>query len=253
MGDHHEHPAEHQGSGPPADGQGSGPSADDGATGPEHARAHVEPGGPFWLGHLGHALVRKASVSEMDNNCYLITCRRSGEQLLIDAADDAPRLAELVAAGSGRLTAVVTTHQHWDHHRALAAVVAEFAPRTAAGAADADALPVPPDVRLTHGDRISVGELLLDVIALRGHTPGSIALALTDGAGQVHLFTGDSLFPGGPGKTPDAEAFTSLMDDLEDRVFATYPDNTVVHPGHGDSTTIGAERPQLASWRARGW
>lgn len=215
--------------------------------------AHVEPGGPFWQDNLGHAMVRKASVSEMDNNCYLITCRRTGDQLLVDAAAEPDRLHELIAAGSGRLTTVVTTHQHWDHHRALAAVVETHAPRTAAGAPDAPALPVPPDVELTHGDRITVGEVLLDVIALRGHTPGSVALALDDGAGQAHLFTGDSLFPGGPGKTPDAEAFTSLMDDLEARVFDIYPDDTVVHPGHGDSTTLGAERPHLSEWRDRGW
>ena len=94
---------------------------------------------------------------------------------------------------------------------------------------------------------------MLDVIALRGHTPGSVALALDDGDGRVHLFTGDSLFPGGPGKTPDTEAFTSLMDDLEARVFDVYPDDTVVHPGHGDSTTLGAERPHLEEWRERGW
>ncbi len=215
--------------------------------------AHVEPGGPFWLSNLGHALVRKVSVSEMNNNCYLVTCRRTGDQLLVDAAAEPERLAELVSAGSGRLTTVVTTHQHWDHHRALEAVVAAHSPRTAAGAPDASALPVPPDVELTQGDRVSIGELVLDVIALRGHTPGSVALALTDGAGRAHLFTGDSLFPGGPGKTPDAEAFTSLMDDLEARVFDVYPDDTVVHPGHGDSTTLGAERPHLAEWRDRGW
>lgn len=215
--------------------------------------AHVEPGGPIWLDNLGHALVRKASVSEMNNNCYLITCRRTGDQLLVDAAAEPERLGEVVSSGSGRLTAVVTTHQHWDHHRALEAVVAAHSPRTFAGAPDAAALPVPPDVELTQGDRISVGELVLDVIALRGHTPGSVALALTDGAGRAHLFTGDSLFPGGPGKTPDAEAFASLMDDLEARVFDVYPDNTVVHPGHGDSTTLGVERPHLSEWRDRGW
>lgn len=216
-------------------------------------RAHVTPGGPFWLDHLGTAIVRKGSVSEMDNNAYLITCRRSGEQLLIDAAAEPDRLRDLVAAGSGQLDVLVTTHRHWDHHRALADLVQDYSPRTAAGEQDAGELPVAPDVTLDHGDRIAVGELSLDVIALRGHTPGSVALALTDGAGRVHLFTGDSLFPGGPGKTPDAAAFTSLMDDLESRVFDVYPDNTVVHPGHGDSTTIGAERPHLTAWRDRGW
>ncbi|WP_256842386.1 MBL fold metallo-hydrolase [Ornithinimicrobium cryptoxanthini] len=216
-------------------------------------RAHVEPGGPFWLDHLGTAIVRKGSVSEMDNNAYLITCRRGGEQLLIDAAAEPDRLRDLVAAGSGRLDVLVTTHRHWDHHRALGQMVEHYSPRTAAGEADAAELPVTPDVALDHGDQISVGDLTLDVVALRGHTPGSVALALTDGAGRVHLFTGDSLFPGGPGKTPDAAAFTSLMDDLESRVFDVYPDNTVVHPGHGDSTTIGAERPHLTTWRDRGW
>lgn len=219
----------------------------------DRSRAHVDPGGPSWVENLGTAMVRKASVSEMDNNAYLMTCRRSGQQLLVDAAAEPRRLRDLVAEGSGRLDAVVTTHQHWDHHRALAAIVEEFFPRTYAGAADAAALPVPPDVALAHGDRISVGELVLDVIALRGHTPGSVALALTDGAGRAHLFTGDSLFPGGPGRTVDAEAFSSLMADLEERVFGVYPDATIVHPGHGDSTTLGAERPHLPDWRARGW
>ena len=218
-----------------------------------HEKAHVEPGGPFWLDHLGTAIVRKCSVSEMDNNAYLISCRRTGAQLMIDAAAEPDRLRQLVAAGSGQLDVVVTTHGHWDHHRALEQVVAEFSPRTAAGAEDAEEIPVAPDVRLAHGDQVTVGALVLDVVALRGHTPGSIALALTDGAGRIHLFTGDSLFPGGPGRTTDADAFASLMGDLQARVFDVYPDTTVVHPGHGDSTTLGAERPQLAQWRERGW
>lgn len=219
----------------------------------EAHRAHVEPGGPSWVAMLGHAMLRKCSVAEMDNNAYLLTCRRTGAQLLIDAAADSQRLEALVAEGSGQLDLVVTTHQHWDHHRALPEIVEHFAVDSAAGAEDADALPVAPTTRLQHGDQLSVGQLRLDVIGLRGHTPGSVALAFTDGAGRVHLFTGDSLFPGGVGKTPDAAAFTSLLDDVEERIFDVYPDNTVVHPGHGDSTTLGAERPHLAQWRERGW
>jgi glyoxylase-like metal-dependent hydrolase (beta-lactamase superfamily II) len=214
---------------------------------------HVEPGGPVRLLHLGPALLRKRSVSAMDNNVYLVTCRRTGAQLLVDAADEPDLVADLVTSGSGRLDLVVTTHRHQDHHRALRAVVDRYRPRTAAGADDADALPVPPDHRLEHGDRLEVGALRLEVIALRGHTPGSVALALRDGAGRTHLFTGDSLFPGGPGRTWAAKDFTSLMDDLEARVFGSYPDATVVHPGHGDGTTLGRERPHLAEWRARGW
>lgn len=216
-------------------------------------RAHVEPGGPSWVTNLGTAMVRKASVSSMDNNAYLVTCRQTGEQLLVDAAADADRLDALVAEGSGQLDVVVTTHRHGDHHEALAEVVARHAPRTAAGADDADHLGVTPDVRLQHGDTVTVGHLALDVVALRGHTPGSVALSLADGGGRRHLFTGDSLFPGGPGRTLSPADFASLMDDLEERVFDVFGDDTVVHPGHGDSTTLGTERPHLAEWRARGW
>jgi glyoxylase-like metal-dependent hydrolase (beta-lactamase superfamily II) len=217
----------------------------------------VSVGGPSDVRELPDATIRKASVSAQDNNAYLITCRASGDQLLIDAADGAARLLELVAedpAGGGRLATVVTTHQHWDHHRALAAVVAETGARTGAGREDGPELPVPPDVALGQGDAVTVGRLELAVVHLRGHTPGSVALVLTSSDGTVHAFTGDSLFPGGVGNTRGvAEDFTSLMDDVEQRLFAVYPDGTWVYPGHGKDTTLGAERPQLPGWRARGW
>ena len=104
-----------------------------------------------------------------------------------------------------------------------------------------------------HGDEITVGAATLRVIHLRGHTPGSIALLYADPAGHPHLFTGDSLFPGGVGKTNTPETFASLIDDVEQRIFAELPDSTWVYPGHGNDTTLGAERPHLAEWRARGW
>jgi glyoxylase-like metal-dependent hydrolase (beta-lactamase superfamily II) len=197
--------------------------------------------------------IRKASVGTLDNNAYLLTCRATGAQLLIDAADDARRLRELVDEGTGDLDVIVTTHQHWDHHRALVEMSEWTSAATAAGAADADAIPVPPNVQLRDGDAVRVGEVELQVIALRGHTPGSIALLYTDPSDHPHLFTGDSLFPGGPGKTTSQKDFTSLMGDLEARVFDVLPDDTWVYPGHGRDTTLGAERPHLAEWRSRGW
>jgi glyoxylase-like metal-dependent hydrolase (beta-lactamase superfamily II) len=103
------------------------------------------------------------------------------------------------------------------------------------------------------GDEVTIGDGQLEVIGLVGHTPGSIALAFTGSDGVVHLFSGDSLFPGGPGKTSSPADFASLMTDLETKVFGRFDDRTVVHPGHGDGTTLGAERPHLAEWRARGW
>jgi glyoxylase-like metal-dependent hydrolase (beta-lactamase superfamily II) len=213
----------------------------------------VVPGGPSAVRTLDAVTIRKASVGSMDNNAYLLTCRSTGAQLMVDAADDAARLRALLDEGTGRLDVVLTTHGHWDHHRALAELTAQTGARTVAGAADADALPVVPDERLQHGDVVGVGDVSLEVIALRGHTPGSVALLYDDPNGSPHLFTGDSLFPGGPGRTTSPEEFASLMDDLEKRVFARLPDEAWIYPGHGKDTTLGAERAHLAEWRARGW
>jgi glyoxylase-like metal-dependent hydrolase (beta-lactamase superfamily II) len=214
----------------------------------------VQPGGPSDVRELGRATIRKMSVSDMHNNVYLVTCTATGEQLLVDAADDPERCLALVAEGTGHLDHLVTTHQHWDHVRALEAVAAATGATTYAGADDADGLPVPPDVRLSHGDVVTVGELELDVIHLRGHTPGSVALSWADPDGTAHLFTGDSLFPGGVGNTKRPEqSFESLYRDVVERVFATHDDRTWFYPGHGDDSTIGAERPHLEEWRDRGW
>jgi len=217
----------------------------------------VVPGGPSDVRRLPEAVIRKAAVAATENNCYLVTCRRTGRQLLVDAADDAPRLTALVAEGAedggAGLDLVVTTHQHWDHHRALAAVLSATGAASAAGRQDADALPVRPGRLLDHGDVVTVGDLSLEVAHLRGHTPGSVALVLRSTDGSVHAFTGDSLFPGGPGRTTSPQDFTSLMDDLEERIFGVLPDTTWIYPGHGKDSTLGAERPRLGEWRARGW
>jgi glyoxylase-like metal-dependent hydrolase (beta-lactamase superfamily II) len=121
--------------------------------------------------------------------------------------------------------------------------------------ADAADLPVPVDRTVEDGDTVTVGRHALEVVHLRGHTPGSIALVLRAGDGPgTHVFTGDSLFPGGVGNTQqDADRFASLVDDVEQRLFGALPDETWVYPGHGKDTTIGAERPHLPEWRARGW
>ena len=213
----------------------------------------VTTGGPTDRRSLPRLSIRKASVGGMANNVYLLTCRRTGKQLLIDAADDASRIMSLLDEGSGGLDAIVTTHQHWDHHRALAQVTELTKASTAAGDADADALPVIPGRRLVHGDTLTFGDITLGVIHLRGHTPGSVALVYSDPHGQAHIWTGDSLFPGGPGRTTTPQDFISLMSDLEERIFGKFADDTWIYPGHGPDTTLGAERPHLEEWRARGW
>jgi glyoxylase-like metal-dependent hydrolase (beta-lactamase superfamily II) len=212
----------------------------------------VTPGGPADVRELPAVTITKVSVGPMDNNAYLLTCRETGERLLIDAANDADTLLELI--GDGDLARVVTTHRHQDHWQALGAVVAATGARTAAGREDAPAIPVATDDLLDDGDDVQFGHLRLRAIHLVGHTPGSVALLLEDQDGSPHLFTGDCLFPGGPGATQgDAGRFTSLMDGLEEKVFGTLPDDTWVYPGHGKDTTLGAERGSVQEWRARGW
>ncbi|NLW99051.1 MAG: MBL fold metallo-hydrolase [Actinomycetales bacterium] len=214
----------------------------------------VTPGGPTEVRELSRLTIRKISVSAMHNNVYLLTCSATGAQLLIDAAHDPALIQTLIAEGTGRLDAIVTTHQHWDHTRALAEIAAATGARTYAGADDADALPVPPDVRLSDGDTVTFGEITLDVIHLRGHTPGSVALSYPDPDGHAHIFTGDSLFPGGVGNTKnEGQSFESLYADVTSRIFDRYDDDTWIYPGHGADTTLGVERPHLAEWRERGW
>ena len=193
----------------------------------------VRVGGPSDVRRLADAEIRKVAVGPMDNAAYLLTCRRTGAQLLVDAPAEPDRLLALVAAGADDADAIASATDH--------AVT----------------------VRLRHGDTVTVGDLVLDVVGLRGHTPGSVALALSEpsdarapGAvpGRVHLFTGDSLFPGGVGATGgDAARFAALLGDVTTRVFERFRDDTWVYPGHGDDTTLGAERPHLAAWAARGW
>ena len=217
----------------------------------------VTVGGAADVRELEHLRIAKVAVDEqMSNNCYLLTCKETGEQVLIDAADAAGILLPLI--GDTGLTTVVTTHQHWDHHRALAEVVAATGATVVAGAPDAAAITeqtgVPVDRAVGQGDTVAVGSCSLSVIAIAGHTPGSIALLYDDPAGHPHLFTGDSLFPGGVGNTfGDEAAFAQLIDEVETKVFQRLPDETWFYPGHGNDSTIGAERGSLPEWRARGW
>lgn len=215
---------------------------------------HVDPGTAARR-TLPGATILKASVGPMDNNAYLVTCSATGETLLIDAANDADVLIDLIRQNAPKVALIVTSHQHFDHWHALQAVAEATGAPTAAHEIDAEPLPVKPDRLLADGDTVEIGELQFKVIHLRGHTPGSVALALDGPAtgGVTQLFTGDCLFPGGVGKTWQPGDFTQLLDDVTTRVFDVYDDSTVIYPGHGDDTVLGAERPHLAEWRERGW
>ncbi|GAA2081919.1 MBL fold metallo-hydrolase [Streptomyces albiaxialis] len=212
----------------------------------------VRVGGPADVHELAGLMISKVAVGPTNNNAYLLRCRATGEQLLIDAANEPETLLRLV--GEDGIASVVTTHQHGDHWQALGPVVTATGARTYAGRYDAPEIPVPTDVLVDDGDTVRVGRVELTARHLAGHTPGSIALVYDDPHGHPHLFTGDCLFPGGVGNTwGDPERFASLLRDVETKLFAQLPDETWVYPGHGDDTTLGAERPHLEEWRERGW
>jgi glyoxylase-like metal-dependent hydrolase (beta-lactamase superfamily II) len=200
---------------------------------------------------LGGLRVTKTSVGPMDNNAYLLTCAADGTQVLIDAANDAARLLELI--GPAGLATVVTTHRHGDHWQALAEVISATGAASLAHVADAPEIPVVTGT-LEDGDTVAVGDCSLEVVHIVGHTPGSIVLLYRDPSGVAHLFTGDSLFPGGVGNTRgNKENFATLIDDVEHKLFDRLPDDTRFYPGHGRDSTLGAERPSLPDWRTRGW
>lgn len=201
---------------------------------------------------LGKDLVaERLVVGPLANNVYLLSL--DGHHLLVDAADEAETL---VAWLDGRRPeTIVTTHRHHDHVGALADIARSTGARTVSGTPDAEAIEAATGVAcegLWTGDTIALGELTIEVVGLVGHTPGSIALVVRQPGAPVHLFTGDSLFPGGVGKTHSPADFQQLLDDVTRQLFDRY-DDAFVWPGHGEPTMLEDERPHLDEWRERGW
>lgn len=199
--------------------------------------------------------VIKLSVGPMDNNCYVLADIHAGAGLIIDAANDASRIVDVVA--DLRIAAIVTTHGHHDHWQALAEVARATGAPVVYHGADRERIAVAPDRLVEDTTELAFGGTTVRLLHTPGHTDGSVCLMLTGTADDqpaiaTHLFTGDTLFPGGPGKTQNAEHFRQIMRSLRERLFVL-PDDTWVYPGHGDDTTLGAERAHLDQWEARGW
>ena len=192
--------------------------------------------------------VHKVVVGPFDNNVFVVRCRRSGDAVLIDAANEHEQLLQLCRRLGVRR--VLETHGHWDHIQAVPAM-REAGYEVAVTAADAPRLKdVGYDVFIDDAEVIEVGDLRLSAIHNPGHTEGSISFHVVD---TPLLFTGDTLFPGGPGNTQlEGGDFATIITSIDNRLF-TFPVETIVLPAHGLDTTIGAERPQLASWVERGW
>lgn len=189
-----------------------------------------------------HSLV----VGPMDNNVYIVRCRATGDAVLIDAANEHDRLLEVCRELGVR--SVIETHGHWDHIQAVPAM-RDAGYEVAVTAEDAEMLPSY-DSLMRDDEQITVGRLRLRTVHTPGHTPGSICFRLE---GTPVLFSGDTLFPGGPGNTsfPGGD-FPTIIESIEKRLFVL-PAETLVLPGHGAETTIGTELPHLEEWVDRGW
>ena len=190
--------------------------------------------------------ITRVVVGPMVNNVYVVRCVETGESVLIDAADEPHVLLPLCAELN--VGDVLTTHGHRDHIQAVPAV-RQAGHRVGVAQADAGMLPAH-DFEIADDDVLEVGRLRLHALHTPGHTPGSTCFKVE---GSPVLFSGDTLFPGGPGNTRRNQVdFATIIRSLQQRLF-TLPDDTRVLPGHGDDTTIGTERPHLQDWIDRGW
>jgi glyoxylase-like metal-dependent hydrolase (beta-lactamase superfamily II) len=188
------------------------------------------------------------SGAPMDNNVYLLVCPRTQDAVLVDASGDAEQVLKAIRQAQARVRMILMTHGHADHWGALGRLRDALGASVGIHLADADMLPLTPNFALSDGQRVAFGAAHVDVLHTPGHTPGSVCF-LSDG----QLFSGDTLFPGGPGATkPPLGDFPLIMRSLREQLF-TLPNETFVFPGHGDPTTIGRERSSLDEWEARGW
>lgn len=197
-----------------------------------------------WHLKTATVLIRKVCVGRLENNAYVVACAVTRKAVLVDAADEADRL--LLELADVEPMAILTTHGHWDHVGAAAEVSQRLGIPFRIHVADAEMVTTPVDEPIASG-AIDVGHLTIEAIHTPGHTQGSVTFSV-----EGVLLTGDTLFPGGPGGTASKQSFGQIIESLETAIFSK-PDQTLVFPGHGLDTTIGAERPNLAAWRARGW
>ena len=187
--------------------------------------------------------IDKLELGPYGTNAYILVCRNTGESVIVDAPADAGKILDLLKGT--RPNYILITHNHMDHTGALADLKSTLDLPIAAHADDAGRLPVSADQLLNDGDVISFGDIKLSVLYTPGHTPGSICFLTGN-----YLIAGDTLFPGGPGRTGSPADFKKILNSLTGKIFVL-ADDTQVFPGHGNSTTLEKERQAFDGFSAR--
>ena len=187
--------------------------------------------------------IRQQLLPPYDNDCYVLVNPDTQESIIIDAPSDPDRILEMAQGTTVRY--ILVTHNHRDHWGALQALKERTQAAVAGHEADAEALPVPLDISLRDGDTLNIGDIQITVIHTPGHTPGSMCY-LTGS----HLFTGDTLFPNGPGNSRTPDHLRQMIESITTKLFV-FPDITEVHPGHGAGTTLGAEKQNYAVFASK--
>lgn len=191
----------------------------------------------------GELRIKKLETQPFGTNCYIVVCPRSGEGVIIDTPGEGARI--LAEAGDAVVRHILITHTHLDHLGAFQQVRDSLTAAVAVHLLEAGALPSAPDRTLRDGDEVEFGSVTLKVLHTPGHTPGSLCLL----TGR-HLFSGDTLFPDGPGKTRDPAAFEQIVSSIREKLFVL-PDDTLVYPGHGDDAVLGEEKGKFAAFSSR--
>ncbi len=192
--------------------------------------------------------LRVMPVGEYQTNCYLLVETELGEGILVDPGDEAQKILEWI--GNTNITRLLLTHGHSDHVGALPAVKKSLGVKAGIHPADAEAFSIQADYELTSGDIFKLGDAHIEVVHVPGHTQGSVALKIIETDGFNHALAGDAVFPGGPGHTQTPEALATALESLAYTVF-TWSDSVRLHPGHGESTTVGAERAAFETFQEK--
>jgi hydroxyacylglutathione hydrolase len=187
--------------------------------------------------------IEKFGLGPFGTNTYILVCQKTGDSVVVDAPGEAQKVLDRLKGTHPKY--ILMTHNHMDHVGALSDLKSKLQIAVAAHSADAGNLPVKPDILLKDGEKVSCGEIQLKVLHTPGHTPGSLCFL----TGR-YLISGDTLFPGGPGKTGTPAKFKQIVDSLKSKIF-NLPDDVEIYPGHGDATVLDKEKRQFESFSAR--